>query len=194
MPKLRIITVVFSYCCNEKFNVHYCHCMLVIKLLMKPSKFSFRVQMELQNVLYLSYLVPVSRVRQLVPKILPLNVIGGDKVFVSLVLLRSIKMGLPYLLFPRFSCNQICVHTYVRDPDSGTNGVYFISSGISSRIILYLGHIFHLAWQYINIDYESLREDFNQLSHLRSTCIWCGDFSVDVRCTGNEINAIQPFS
>lgn len=161
---------------------------------MKRSNFSFQVQMELQNVLYLSYLVPVSQVRQLVPKILPLNVIGKDKVFVSLVLLRCVKAGLPYLPFPRFTYNQINIRTYVRDPDSGRNGVYFISSGISSTFISYLAGAFNLMWQRINVEYDFLRDNFNRKRHLSSTGMWCGDFIIDARCTDDEIQKIPPFT
>ena len=160
---------------------------------MKRSQFSLQVQMKLQNVLYLSYLVPVSRVRQLVPKILPLNVIGKDKVFVSLVMLRCVNVGLPYLLFPRFAYNQINIRTYVKDPDTGRNGVYFISSGISSTFISYLTGIFNLMWQRINVKYEFQYDNYNQVRHLHSEGMWCGDFKIDAHPGGDEVEAISPF-
>ena len=46
----------------------------------------FSVEMELYDILYLSYLLPVSRVRPLVPDILPLATVGGDRVFFSVVI------------------------------------------------------------------------------------------------------------
>jgi hypothetical protein len=42
-----------------------------------------RVEMSLYYVLYIFYLVPESRVRQLVPEALPLAVADRDNVFVS---------------------------------------------------------------------------------------------------------------
>ena len=161
---------------------------------MRRSGFSFQVQMELQNVLYISYLVPVSQVRQLVPKILPLNVIEKDKVFVSLVLLRCKGAGLPFLPFPRFSYNQINIRTYVKDPDTGRNGVYFLASGVNSFFISNIKRIFNLNWQYITTRYEELEGEFNRLHNLRSTGMWCGDFTIDGHYDNEEVTSICSFN
>ena len=161
---------------------------------MRRSGFSFQVQMELQNVLYISYLVPVSQVRQLVPKILPLNVIEKDKVFVSLVLLRCKGAGLPFLPFPRFSYNQINIRTYVKDPDTGRNGVYFLASGVNSFFISNIKRIFNLNWQYITTRYVETKGDHDRLHALRSTGMWCGDFTVDGHCDTGKITSVYPFN
>jgi hypothetical protein len=66
-----------------------------------------RVEMSLHHVLYVSYLVPESRVRGLVPESLTLAVVERDSVFVSVVILRSAGVRLSSLPFLKFNYNQV---------------------------------------------------------------------------------------
>ena len=56
-----------------------------------------RVEMALNHVFYISYLVPESRVRGIVPEVLPLSVVDRDNIFVSVVILQSARVRLSSL-------------------------------------------------------------------------------------------------
>ena len=90
-----------------------------------------RVEMSLHHVLYVSYLVPESRVRQLVPEALPLAVVERDNVFISVVILQSTRVRLSSLPFPKFTYNQVNIRTYVLDPHSGQHAVFFALNPIT---------------------------------------------------------------
>ncbi len=159
----------------------------------KMAGLSFSVRMQLHDLLYISYLVPVSRVRQLVPRMLPLNVIGKNKVFVSLVVLRCTDVHLSCFPLIRFAYNQINLRTYVRDPDTGANGVYFIASGVSSPWISNIAGLYNLSWQPINLRYSVIHKAESPVHPLRSKGMWCGDFSIHAQPAKEDVEHIYPF-
>ena len=113
-----------------------------------------RVEMSLHHVMYISYLVPESRVRHLVPEALPLAVVDRDKVFVSVVTLQSAGVRLNSLPFPRFTYNQINIRTYVLEPNSGQQAVFFLRSGVTSPVISLITRSIGIPWQHISAGLE----------------------------------------
>ena len=64
------------------------------------------VHMTLRHVLYVSYLLPASQVRPVVPRVLPLAILEPDSVFVSVVCLACEGVRAAALPWPRFTYNQ----------------------------------------------------------------------------------------
>ena len=109
---------------------------------MALSKKFMSVEMLLRDMLYVSYLVPGSRVRPMVPDSLPLATVDGTNVFVSLVIFRGKTAALSLLPSPRFPFDQVNVRTYVTDPVTGKPAVYFVNCGISNGLITFLYGLF----------------------------------------------------
>jgi uncharacterized protein YqjF (DUF2071 family) len=107
------------------------------------------VKMDLQNVLYLSYLVPVARLRPLVPPGLRLNATGNG-VFLSIVAMQCRNVHLSFLGWPSFSYDQLNLRTYVIDPKTGNPAVYFFRSGVSSNLIPVATRVLGIPWEHIS--------------------------------------------
>jgi len=106
--------------------------------------------MTLCSVIYISYAVPVKILQPAVPGTLSLATMGGIA-FVSLVILRSSQVRLSFFPFLRFNYNQLNMRTYVIDPISGQPAVYFIRSGVTSRLISIATNSIGIPWEYINL-------------------------------------------
>jgi hypothetical protein len=113
-----------------------------------------RVEMSLHHVLYISYLLPESKVRYLVPEPIPLSVVDRDKVFVSVVILQSSGVRLSTLPFPKFTYQQVNIRTYVIDPHSGQQAVFFLRSGVTSSVISLLTRSVSIPWEHIGVRLE----------------------------------------
>lgn len=110
------------------------------------------VRMTLNNVLYISYAALAKKLRKLVPEPLELATKGNGMAFVSVVILRSTRVRLRLLPFLRFSYNQLNIRTYVIDPLSGQNTVYFLHSGVTSAFISRVTRISGIPWQFIDLN------------------------------------------
>lgn len=108
----------------------------------------------LKDLLYISYLVPLERVRHLVPSALRLQTIGGI-VFVSAVMMRNTDVGPVWLPWPRQHYNQLNIRTYVDDPVTGGSAVFFFRSGITSLTALAVPRLLGLPWEKIILHIES---------------------------------------
>ena len=151
-----------------------------------------RVEMELHNVIYLSYSLPLDMVRPLVPSILPLAAVGDDTVFISIVLLRSQAVHPTIIPAPRFNYEQINIRTYVRDPQSGENGVYFLRSAISSSFISSITKSIGLTWEYRIIDrMETVGKDNGITINIKGK--WYADFDVEVNAGSSTTPQYKPF-
>jgi hypothetical protein len=96
------------------------------------------VEMMLRDMLYVSYLIPSSRLRPLIPANLePAEVLPG-MVFVSLVIFRGVTSRGFLVPSPRIPFDQVNIRTYVRDPRTSGPAVYFIHCGISGGLITFL--------------------------------------------------------
>jgi uncharacterized protein YqjF (DUF2071 family) len=112
------------------------------------------VSTVLRDLIYISYRVPSSRIRALVPPALPLHTLG-DQVFVSVVIMRNTDVGPVWLPRPRPTYNQLNIRTYVHHPVTGQNGVYFFKSGITSLFALIVPRLLGLPWQHIKLRIEA---------------------------------------
>lgn len=113
----------------------------------------------LKDLLYISYLVPSSRLRGLVPPVLPLRTMGRE-IFVSLVIMRNTNVGPAWLPWPRQRYNQMNIRTYVDDPMTGKHGVFFFKSGITSSGALVVPRMLGLPWEKIDLRIRTGADSF----------------------------------
>lgn len=113
----------------------------------------------LKDLLYISYLVPSSRLRALVPPALPLRTVGGET-FISLVVMRNTSVGPVWLPWPRQHYNQMNIRTYVDDPITGKHGVFFFRSGITSLSALVVPRMLGLPWEKIDLQIRTEADSF----------------------------------
>jgi hypothetical protein len=149
--------------------------------------------MSLYHVLYVSYLVPESRVRKLVPEELPLAVVDPDHVFVSVVILQSAGVRLSSLPFPKFTYNQVNIRTYVLDPKSRQQAVFFLRSGVTSPVISLLTRSIGIPWQHISTELEISTDKGGNYQSYRAGGIWGQPFSVIAEGTPGYPTKIAPF-
>ncbi|MEJ2740274.1 MAG: DUF2071 domain-containing protein [Dehalococcoidia bacterium] len=111
--------------------------------------------MLLNNVVYVSYMLPAKRILPLVPDKLSLALVDGEKAFLSIVILRCRDVHLASFPFPRFDYYQLNVRTYVIDPYTGNQAVYFLKSGVTALPISTATRVFGLSWQHIKLTVET---------------------------------------
>jgi hypothetical protein len=152
-----------------------------------------RVHMMLHNVFYVSYLIPESRVRPLVPPELNLAAIEQDKVFVSVVVLQCKRTRASLLPFPSFNYNQINVRTYVKDPQTGKQAVYFLKSGVTSALVSLLTRTMGILWQHIAFNLQVSTDESSHYTACDVSGYWHGEFSLKARGTQALPGHIPPF-
>jgi hypothetical protein len=153
-----------------------------------------RVEMSLHHVLYISYLVPESRVRQFVPGELPLAVVGRNKVFLSVVILQSSEVRLSLMPFPRFRYNQVNIRTYVLDPYSRQQAVFFIRSGVTSSVISLLTRSVGIPWQHISTELETSVDNKGEYLSYKVDGVWDQTFSLIIEGLPELPFKISPFN
>lgn len=149
--------------------------------------------MTLNNILYLSYLIPANRIRPLVPEILPLATVRGEMVFISVVIFHSKDVRLVNLPSMPFDYNQINVRTYVIDPSTGKRGVYFFRTGITSSAIVLLSRFFNLPWEKISFLVQTESNEKNQYTLYSASGYWHGELHIEAKEEGSLLPSIYPF-
>jgi hypothetical protein len=144
----------------------------------------FHVRMALGNVLYISYTLPASKIRNLVPALLPLATVGNHMAFVSIVILRSTRVRLNLLPFALFNYYQLNIRTYVIDPVSGKYAVYFLHSGVTSQFISLVTRLSGIPWQFINLATKvNVQDDVNSYSAYGN---WNRSFSIRAQAFSSD--------
>jgi uncharacterized protein YqjF (DUF2071 family) len=135
------------------------------------------VSMTLHDVLYISYAVPAKYLRAALPEFIRLATLDEDKAFLSIVVLQCKKVRLNSLPFVRFAYNQLNLRTYIIDPITGDNGVYFLQSGVTSHFISLATRMVGIPWQRINLDVQ-VRPGGNNLLFYNAVGYWQGNCKV----------------
>lgn len=151
------------------------------------------VKMMLRRVLYVSYLTPASTIRPHVPDILPLAIVGEDEVFVSIVCMTCEHVKLSSLPWPSFSYNQLNVRTYVKDPLTGNNAVYFFHSGVTSPLVSLLTGFSGMPWQHIELSILHSNDNNLALSHYSISAEWDGKIDIESGDFKSELDEMAPF-
>lgn len=142
------------------------------------------VKMDLQNVLYLSYLVPVDRLRPLVPPGLRLNA-TGSAVFLSIVAMQCRKVHLSFLGWPSVSYDQLNLRTYVIDPKTGDPAVYFFRSGVSSNLIPVATRLLGIPWERISFSLAA-EQDGSGADFYKAAGDWNGEIEIQMKSAPAE--------
>jgi hypothetical protein len=112
---------------------------------------SFTVYLDIYDVLYLSYLIPIKRLRPAVPDAISFAIASEDKTIISLVMFRSKNVRASFFPFLRFEYDQANIRTYVLDPITGKPAVFFLQSGITSPVTAVVTRILGIPWQSISM-------------------------------------------
>jgi uncharacterized protein YqjF (DUF2071 family) len=161
---------------------------------MNPHGWSINVSMSLRRVLYVSYLLPVPRMRPLVPDVLPLAVVDSDRVFLSAVLLKCQNVRMSHLPAVRFSYNQVNLRTYVIHPETGQPGVYFLRSGVTSRTISLVTLVFGLRWEKVELAVDSAGTTPSYGGSYRASGQWQGDLCISAEASPAGSEHLDPFT
>ncbi len=159
---------------------------------MNPHGQSINVSMSLRHVLYVSYLLPVPRIRPLVPDVLPLAVVDSDRVFLSTVLLKCQNVRTSHLPGMRFNYNQVNVRTYVVHPQTGQPGVYFLRSGVTSRVVSLATRVFGLRWERVELAIDGGMTPSCSANY-RASGQWQGNFCVAAEPSPAGSVSLHPF-
>lgn len=161
---------------------------------MLPLTRLLRVEMILKDVLYVSYLVPADAVRPWVPEALNLATIDGGSAFFSVVILRCCHVHATYFPLPRFNYEQINVRTYVKDPATGKQAVYFIRSAVTSPVVSALTRTIGLPWELAKLNLAISRDRSNQATVYSAA----GDFQGNLSLKADEFSdlpsGMSPFA
>jgi hypothetical protein len=152
-----------------------------------------RVEMILRDVLYLSYRVPAGAVRTFVPEALSLATIGEDGAFISVVLLKCCHVHATYFPLPRFNYEQINIRTYVKDPETGKQAIYFIRSAVTSPVVMALTKTIGLPWELAKLNLAVSRFPETQASTYSAAGDWQGKISLKVEEFSPLPSGMPPF-
>ncbi len=152
------------------------------------------VEMELRDMLYVSYLLPAGRVRPFVPSQLSLALIGKECVFVSLVAFRGTTKAVSILPSPPFPFAQLNIRTYVIDPITNKPAVYFINCGISSPFITFLYRIISgMPVEATPFTINTIVDHAGRYTNYSLTGNWHGELSVEAREDPEPLSGLPPF-
>jgi len=149
--------------------------------------------MLLRHLLYISYAVPASRLRPLVPQVLALSTVEDDVALVSVAIMRCTDVRLKGLPSPTLSYNQVNLRTYVRDPSSSEHSVYFFSCGVTSSRVSIMTHLAGIPWQRMQLDIviRDAREDHPP--EYAACGRWAGELSLLADTVPLPRNDTRPF-
>ena len=153
----------------------------------------FCIKMLLNNVVYVSYMLPPERIFPLVPDKLPLALVDGERAFISIVALRCRDVHLAYTPFPRFDYYQLNVRTYVIDPYTGNQAVYFLKSGVTSLPVSTATRVLGLTWQHIKLTIDTETGNrLDQVSHV-VTGEWESEIEISIKRKESDDVDMRPF-
>jgi hypothetical protein len=154
---------------------------------------NFSVDLSIHDVIYVSYLVPESRVRALIPANLDPAIVSDGNIFVSVVALRNKYVRLSGLPFINFSYNQINLRTYVLDPETRKIGVFFLRSGITSKLIAVFTDLLKIPWEHIRFDIKASKDDKGRYVKYTVTGTWGEEICIEAQEETQEAKSIHTF-
>ncbi len=155
---------------------------------------SFTVEMDILDVIYLSYLIPEERLRPTVPATLNIASPITGKAIVSLVIFRSNNVRASIFPFLRFTYDQINLRTYVTNPVTGSNAVFFLKSGITSRFIAAVTNLLGIPWQPVSLHLGGSISDINKSTYHTITGYWQHPFEITLNRDQHTDPDSRPFN
>lgn len=152
------------------------------------------VEMLLRDMLYVSYLIPASRLRTVLPPSLKPAVIDGENVFVSLVIFRGKTSAAATIPTPRIPFDQVNIRTYVIDPVTGKPSVHFVQCGISGSLITFLYRTLSgMPVEHTPFSIEPEKDMEGSYSHYKASGIWNGTFTIEAQEISPALTSLVPF-
>lgn len=152
----------------------------------------FTVQMDIHDVLYLSYLIPEKRLRPAIPDNVRFAVTSQDKTIVSLVIFHSRNVRASFFPFFRFHYDQANIRAYVLDPATGKPAVFFLRSGITSPLVAAITRILRIPWQSISMRLDVRHHD-NPSYQYTVEGNWEGAFNIRLNENQDPFIDMEPF-
>jgi hypothetical protein len=154
----------------------------------------FSVEMHLQDMLYVSYLIPVRRLLARIPQNLQLAEAEKDKVFLSLVIFRGKTSGVATVPAPRIPFDQVNIRTYVIDPVTGKPAVYFVHCGISGSLITFLYRVLSgMPVEHTPFAIHARKDMNGRYGAYEVSGTWHGQFSMKAGQTADKVTNLEPF-
>lgn len=148
---------------------------------------SFTVQMDVSDVLYLSWLIPEKKLRPAVPASINFAGILEDNAMISLVMFRSKNVTSSVFPFVHFSYNQANIRTYVIDPVTGMPAVFFLESGITSPLISFVTGLLGVPWRSIDMKLDVRYKDEHPYQY-QVYGDWKGNFKIEFKGDNAPLN------
>lgn len=153
------------------------------------------VEMLLRDMLYVSYLIPASRLNPVLPPFLKPAVVDGENVFISLVIFCGKTSGAAGIPTPRIPFDQVNIRTYVIDPLTGKPGVHFIHCGISGALITFLYRTLSgMPVQHTPFSIDPKINMDGSYSRYKVSGKWNGAFSIEAEEISPALTSLSPFS
>lgn len=152
------------------------------------------VEMLLRDMLYVSYLAPVSRLNPFLPPVLKPATVDGENVFVSLVIFRGKTSGAATIPAPRIPFDQVNIRTYVIDPMTGKPAVYFVHCGISGSFITFLYRTLSgMPVEHTPFSIKPEKGTNGSYSHYNASGTWNGQFTIETEEISPALDTLAPF-
>lgn len=163
-------------------------------ILMAFPKKLLSVEMLLRDMLYVSYLIPSSKIVRFLPPLLNPAIVDGENVFVTLVIFRGKTSGAATIPTPHIPFDQVNIRTYVIDPVTEKPSVYFIHCGISGGLITYLYRTLSgMPVEHTPFSIKPEKAKDGVYTHYAVSGRWHGVFTIDAEEVSNVLSALSPF-
>jgi hypothetical protein len=152
------------------------------------------VEMLLRDMLYMSYLIPASRIQRLLPPALKPAIVDGENVFVTLVIFRGKTSGAASIPTPHIPFDQVNIRTYVIDPVTEKPSVFFVRCGISGSLITFLYRV--LSGMPVEHTPFSIEAGINKdgvYARFEVSGTWNGEFAIEAEEISPALTALSPF-
>jgi Uncharacterized conserved protein (COG2071) len=155
---------------------------------------SFTVQMDIYDVLYLSYIIPEERLQPAVPDNIRLASPVQGKAIISLVIFRCKNVTASLFPFVHYNYDQVNLRTYVIDPPTGKNAVFFLKSGITSRFISVITNLLQIPWQSVSLSLDTRYDNEGGFAHYAVEGNWDGAFNIVLNANRDPAVNPKPFN
>jgi hypothetical protein len=116
------------------------------------------------------------------------------KAIISLVIFRSKNVTASLFPFIHFNYDQINLRTYVVDPSTGKNAVFFLKSGITSRFISVITNLLQIPWQSVFLSLDTRYNDERGFVHYAVEGDWEGPFNIVLNANRDPVVNPIPFN
>ncbi|MCX5805985.1 MAG: DUF2071 domain-containing protein [Proteobacteria bacterium] len=149
---------------------------------------SFAVQMDIHDILYLSWLIPEKRLQPAIPAHMHFALTHEGQTIISIVIFRSKNVVSSFFPFLHFSYNQANIRAYVIDPVSGMPAVFFIKSGITSPFVSFVTGLLKIPWNSISMCLDvRYKNDHLYQYHVEGN--WEEHFNIELK---EDFNPLDP--